>query len=159
RDRLPRAVLVDLAKTRATVFPGMPVFYQAFCEMKDVPALPSLRLCISAGAPLRGSLAEAFHSKFKQPIHSFSGSSECGGICYDREGTAFEDGFVGEPMKNVDIEFVDANADSSQIRVRSPAVADGYFPDPEEAKLGGGIFVPDDLLVKSGGGYKIVGRI
>ena len=51
RDRTPRAVLDDLARTNATVFPGMPVFYQAFCEMTDVPKLPKLRLCISAGAP------------------------------------------------------------------------------------------------------------
>src|SRR3989454_8798307 len=36
QDRTPRAVLEDLAKTNATVFPGMPVFYQAFCEMKNV---------------------------------------------------------------------------------------------------------------------------
>ena len=52
RDRMPRAVLDDLARTSATVFPGMPVFYQAFCEMETVPALPKLRLCISAGARL-----------------------------------------------------------------------------------------------------------
>ena len=52
RDRMPRAVLDDLARTEATVFPGMPVFYQAFAEMDDVPSLPKLRLCISAGAPL-----------------------------------------------------------------------------------------------------------
>ena len=51
RDRMPRAVLDDLARTGATVFPGMPVFYQAFCEMEHAPALPRLRLCISAGAP------------------------------------------------------------------------------------------------------------
>src|SRR5206468_9812515 len=52
RDRTPRAVLVDLARTNATVFPGMPVFYQAFCGMEDIPPLPNLRLCISAGAAL-----------------------------------------------------------------------------------------------------------
>src|SRR5204863_427116 len=52
RDRMPRAVLNDLARTNATVFPGMPVFYQAFSEMEDVPEFPKLRLCISAGAPL-----------------------------------------------------------------------------------------------------------
>jgi len=46
RDRLPRAVLVDFAHTGATVFPGMPLFYQAFCEMETVPDLPKLRLCI-----------------------------------------------------------------------------------------------------------------
>jgi long-chain acyl-CoA synthetase len=159
RDRLPRAVLVDLARTNATVFPGMPVFYQAFCEMKEIPALPKLRLCISAGAPLTASTAKRFHQRFKQPIHSFYGSSECGGICYDREGTTFEDGFVGAPMENVDLTFVDPSAGSSQIRVRSAAVGDGYFPEADKEKLSGGIFVPDDLLVRHGAGFKVVGRI
>src|SRR5260370_18023516 len=71
RDRTPRAVLVDLARTNATVFPGMPVFYQAFCEMEDIPPLPQLRLCISAGAPLQGAVAKKFREKFKLPFHSF----------------------------------------------------------------------------------------
>mgnify|MGYP003693953049 CR=1 FL=1 len=35
-------------------------------------------------------------------IHSFYGASECGGICYDREATNEEEGFVGQPMKGVD---------------------------------------------------------
>jgi long-chain acyl-CoA synthetase len=159
RDRTPRAVLVDLARTNATVFPGMPVFYQAFCEIENVPALPKLRLCISAAAPLSATVARKFFEKFNQPIHSFYGASECGGICYDRDGMTFEDGFVGQPMKGVDLEIVDPTAASSQVRVRSAAVGDGYFPEPDEKKLGGGIFVPDDLLERTGGGFKIVGRI
>ncbi|MEP6602948.1 MAG: class I adenylate-forming enzyme family protein [Spartobacteria bacterium] len=158
-DRLPRAVLVDLARTNATVFPGMPVFYQAFCEMENVPALPKLRLCISAGAPLTGALAKKFWEKFKQPIHSFYGSSECGGICYDREGKEFEDGFVGAPMQDADLEIVDLAAESSQARVRSAAVADGYFPEPDADSLGGRVFVPGDLLTRHGDGFKVVGRV
>jgi len=158
-DRTPRAILGDLARTGATVFPGMPVFYQAFCEMDDIPALPKLRLCISAGAPLSATVAKNFVEKFKQPIHSFYGASECGGICYDRDGTTFEDGFVGKPLKDVDVEMVDPAATSSQIRVRSAAVGDGYFPERDEEKLGGGMFVPDDVLEQSGSGFKIVGRI
>src|SRR5437588_3996140 len=75
QDRTPRAVLDDIAKTNATVFPGMPVFYQAFCEMKDVPMLPKLRLCISAGAPLPLAVAQKFREKFGLPIHSFYGAS------------------------------------------------------------------------------------
>src|SRR5437762_13797341 len=51
-DRMPRAIIDGLAATRAAVFPGMPVFYQSFCEMSEAPSLPDLRLCISAGAPL-----------------------------------------------------------------------------------------------------------
>jgi long-chain acyl-CoA synthetase len=159
RDRTPRAVLADLARTNATVFPGMPIFYQAFCEIEDVPALPELRLCISAGAPLSAAVARKFFEKFKQPIHSFYGASECGGICYDRDGTTFEDGFVGQPMKDVDVEIIDPAAPSSQIQVRSAAVGDGYFPEPDKEKLGNGIFAPDDLLARHDSGFKIVGRI
>lgn len=159
RDRVPRAVLVGLARTNATVFPATPVFYQAFCEIEDVPVLPNLRLCISAGAPLSARVARKFFDEFKQPIHSFYGSSECGGICYDRDGKVFDDGFVGTPMKDLNVLVIDPEAESSQVHVRSPAVGDGYFPEPDEEKLGAGIFTPDDLLTRCGDGFKIVGRI
>ncbi|HEV2046038.1 MAG TPA: class I adenylate-forming enzyme family protein [Chthoniobacterales bacterium] len=159
QDRTPRAVLVDLARTGATVFPGMPIFYQAFCEMENVPALPGLRLCISAGAPLSATVAKKFREKFKQPIHSFYGASECGGICYDRDAANDIEGFVGAAMKDVDLEIVDARAKSSQIRVYSAAVGDGYFPEPDEEKLGRGCFLPDDLLARHNSGFKIVGRV
>ena len=156
---LPRAVLEDLARTNATVFPGMPLFYQAFCEMDNVPVLPKLRLCISAGAPLPVSVARKFREKFGLSIHPFYGASECGGICYDRDATNEVEGFVGQPMNGIDLEMVDARAKSSQICVRSAAVGDGYFPEPDEAKLGDGFFVPDDLLTKTAKGFRIVGRV
>src|SRR5262245_36964036 len=159
RDRTPRAVLADLARSGATVFPGTPVFYQAFCDIGDVPALPKLRLCISAGAPLSTAVAKKFFEKFKQPIHSFYGASECGGICYARQGTTFEDGFVGQPMQGVELEVIDPTESASQIRVHSAAVSDGYFPEGNNQKLGKGVFVPDDLLKRHDSGLKIVGRI
>jgi len=159
RDRTPRAVLADLARSNATVFPGMPVFYQAFCEMEYVPQLPKLRLCISAGASLPRAVAKKFREKFNLMIHSFYGASECGGICYDRETTNEEEGFVGQPIKGVDVEMLDPSARASQIQVHGAAVADGYFPEPDDEKLRDGIFVPDDLLARDDSGFKIVGRI
>jgi len=159
RDRTPRAVLADLARNNATVFPGMPVFYQAFCEMEYVPQLPKLRLCISAGASLPRAVAKKFREKFNLMIHSFYGASECGGICYDRETTNEEEGFVGQPIKGVDVEMLDPSAPASQIQVHGAAVADGYFPEPDDEKLRDGIFVPDDLLARDDSGFKIVGRI
>ena len=159
RDRMPRAVLDDLARTGATVFPGMPVFYQAFCEMENPPALPKLRLCISAGAPLLLEIARKFREKFQRSIHSFYGSSECGGICYDREARSLEPGFVGPPMNGVHLELLEPDAPASLIHVRSAAAGDGYFPEPDEEKLGGGCFAPDDLLSASHEGFRIVGRI
>jgi acyl-CoA synthetase (AMP-forming)/AMP-acid ligase II len=159
RDKTPRAVLADLARTGASVFPGTPAFYQAFCDLGDVPPLPKLRLCISAGAPLASAVAKKFFEKFKQPIHSFYGASECGGICYDRDATTFEDGFVGQAMQEVEVELMEPTKSVSQVRVRSAAVSDGYFPEPDERKLGNGVFVPDDLLARHQSALKIVGRI
>jgi long-chain acyl-CoA synthetase len=156
-DRIPRAVIDGLAASRATVFPGMPVFYQSFCEMNERPPLPDLRLCISAGAPLPVETAQAFREKVRREIHSFYGASECGGICYVREAQPIP-GFVGEAMSGVTLELVDPKVSNSLIRVRSWAVADGYFPAPGEDKLWHGIFVPDDLLEKTARGYRIVGR-
>src|SRR5262249_2871716 len=159
RDTTPRAVLADLARTGATVFPGTPIFYQALCEVQDVPLLPKLRLCISAGAPLSRTVAKKFFEKFNQTIHSFYGASECGGICYDRNGTRFEDGLVGRPMRGVEVRFINPTQSASQIRVRSAAVSDGYFPEPDEQKLGNSVFVPDDLLAQQDSDLKILGRV
>jgi long-chain acyl-CoA synthetase len=159
RDRIPRAVLDDLARTNATVFPGVPLFYQAFGEINDAPPLPKLRLCISAGAPLAQTVARAFAQKFGRPIHSFYGASECGGICYDHEALSVEEGFAGQPMCGVELQPLDPTAKSSQVRVRSAAVGDGYFPEAEPEKLGGGSFCPDDLLRITERGVQLVGRL
>src|SRR5437870_13844520 len=99
----------------------MPVFYQAFCEMKAVPILPKLRLCISAGAPLPTTVPKKFRERFGSPIHSFYGASECGGICYDRETANDSAGFVRSPMKDAALEVNYPTPKSSQGRVRRPA--------------------------------------
>lgn len=157
-DRLPRAILDGLVATEASVFPGMPVLYQALCEIEEPPPLPALRLCISAGAPLPLKVARNFGAKYQHAIHSFYGSSECGGICYDRDALLLDEGFVGRAMERVEVDLIDAGNESARVRVRSAAAANGYFPEPEPEKLGGGMFVPDDLLSQSDGGFRIVGR-
>jgi len=158
-DRLPRAILNGLASSDATVFPGMPVFYQKLTESENSPALPHLRLCISAGAPLLKNVAIGFSQKFSLKIHTFYGASECGGIGYDvSETREYEDGFVGTPMKNVSIQFREDSGESL-IDVRSGAVGDGYFPQPEPGTLCDGIFTPSDLLENSATGMRVVGRV
>jgi long-chain acyl-CoA synthetase len=104
-------------------------------------------------------VAKEFREKFKQSIHSFYGSSECGGICYDRGAPLLAPGFVGQPMRGLDLELLEPAAPATRVRVRSAAVGDGYFPEPDEEKLGRGQFIPDDLLSASGDGFRIVGRI
>ena len=157
-DRMPRAILNDLAATRATVFPGMPVFYQNFVALENVPELPSLRLCISAGAPLAINVAARFTSKFGRKIHTFYGASECGGIAYDSSAhVTYEDGFIGTPMRHVDVKPTDASIPST-ITVRSDAVGDGYYPLADLTVLGSGRFVPSDLIRIGERGMYIAGR-
>jgi len=158
-DRLPRAILNGLASSGATVFPGMPVFYQKLSELENAPALPRLRLCISAGAPLLKNVALAFSQKFGLKIHTFYGASECGGIGYDATRTLdYQDGFVGTPMKNVITRFHEPTGESL-IDVQSEAVGDGYFPTPEPETLSAGRFTPGDLLEKNAAGMRVTGRV
>jgi acyl-CoA synthetase (AMP-forming)/AMP-acid ligase II len=155
-DRMPRAILHDLARTGATVFPGMPLFFEKLAGMEGAPALPALRLCISAGAPLPARVGEAFSARFLQKVHSFYGSSECGGIGYDLSAERlYEEGFVGRPMRNVVIEPV---GEAGQIAVRSAAVGQGYYPEEAPEVLGEGRFVPGDLVKLAERGMYITGR-
>lgn len=151
-DRLPRAILDGLARSGATVFPATPVLFQHLAEIEG-PALPKLRLCISAGAPLTRAVWEKFRLRFGLRLHTFYGSSECGGIAYDREGELPEEGFVGEPMRGVEV----AVASDGRIEVRSEAVGDGYFPEDDSA-LGGGCFRPADFVRETPRGLVLAGR-
>lgn len=156
-DRMPRAILNGLAESGATVFPGLPVFFQKLSELECQP-FARLRLCISAGAPLQPATAAAFRAKFGLKLHSFYGSSECGGIAYDTTETDQPAGFVGQPMRGVTLDCEDAE-EASRIRIRSAAVGGGYFPEPEPAVLGNGCFSPGDLVQLSESGLTLVGRV
>src|SRR5205823_13530234 len=107
-------------------------------------------------------LAKAVTSQFSKknniPTHSFSGASDGGGICNEHDVKSDGEGFGGQPVKGVDIEMDDPRAPASQVCIRTPAVGDGYFPESDQAKLGDGFFVPDDLLNKTANGFRIVGR-
>ena len=154
-ERMPRAILDDLARTGATVFPGMPVFFEKLAGMKGAE-LPGLRLCISAGAPLPARVGEEFSARYGLKIHTFYGSSECGGIGYDaEEDFVYEEGFAGRAMRNVEIV---AEGDAGQIAVRSGAVGEGYYPGEEPEILGGGRFVPGDLVRFGERGMYLAGR-
>lgn len=157
-DRMPRAILNDLASSGATVFPGTPVFFQKFAELQNPPALPALRLCISAGAPLPRTVGENFTARFGLKIHPFYGSSECGGIAYDATPEpAYEEGFVGLPLQGVTVGV--SGDEAGAIAVCGAAVGDGYFPTRDDAALGAGRFVPGDLVRCMDRGLYLVGRV
>lgn len=144
----------------ATVLPTVPPYLDALLRLSQAPVRPrSLRLVIAAGAPLSAHTASGFREIFGLPVHVFYGASECGGICYDREGGAAERGSVGTPVEGVEVELRagPASAGGSAIVVRSPAVAAGYVPDPDQ-RLAGGRFVAGDLGRWQRGELVLLGR-
>jgi long-chain acyl-CoA synthetase len=155
-DRMPRAVYNHLLSCGATVFPGTPALFQALSSLTGVKKSGSIRLCISAGAPLAPEVSRQFFSGFGLKIHSFYGSSECGGIAYDRnEDPERPSGFVGTPLDGVEV----VKTDEDRIAVRGPNVGDGYLPDPDPTMLDGIRFVPGDMIEWTNLGLRLVGRV
>ncbi len=145
---------VTAARLGATFFPTVPAYLDALVRMSDPPPRPDcLRLVITAGAPLSAATSARFRERFGRPVHVFYGSSECGGICYDREGGAAERGTVGAPVEGVKVTI-----DDQGVLVESPAVSSGYFPDPGE-RLQDGRFRAGDLAVWKGGELALRGRV
>lgn len=156
-DMIPQAVRGGLKASGATVFPGVPALFRALSGLG--PGELRLRLCISAGAPLSPDVAKAFHEMWRRKVHTFYGSSECGGICYDAgEEIISENGYVGFPLQGVKLRPLAENW-PSQVEVRSPAVGLGYHPAGEDDELKGGVFRPADLLSGGSQGYAITGRV
>jgi long-chain acyl-CoA synthetase len=170
-DDGPFAPLDDARAAGATVFPTVPAYLDALARTAEPPPLPpSLRLVLTAGAPLSAATSARFRERFGLAVHVFYGASECGGICYDREGGAAERGTVGAPVAGVEVAAepppdggADAGCDSAggdggRVAVRSAAVASGYLPagDP---RLGGGRFLTQDLGAWKNGELALTGRL
>src|SRR5690606_31117850 len=73
-----------IRKHRITVYPSVPALLRILADTPSLKTLKPLRLVISAGAVLDPEIARRFHRKFDLKIHNFYGSSETGGIAYDR---------------------------------------------------------------------------
>jgi long-chain acyl-CoA synthetase len=104
---LPQAVAAEVEKWQPTVLPSVPAVLRALAGADIAAArLRSLRTVISAGAPLLPETAWAFQARFGLKIHNFYGSSETGGIAYDRTGAATLAGrSVGRPLRGVRLHF------------------------------------------------------
>jgi acyl-CoA synthetase (AMP-forming)/AMP-acid ligase II len=141
---VPRQLIEWIRFHRTTVFPSVPAIFCALASMPVRFRLTPLRLAISAGAPLTAEVARAFFERFHLEIHNFYGSSETGGICYDRKGDATLEGrSVGKPLTGVTV-----RVDHGAIEVESSAVA----------KRGGRWRMPDRGEWNSQGEIVLLGR-
>ncbi|MDY7095419.1 MAG: class I adenylate-forming enzyme family protein [Acidobacteriota bacterium] len=174
----PFAALQAGHRHGATFLPTVPAYLQALLKKQEPPPWPeTLRLTITAGAPLLPETARRFRQAYGRSIHVFYGSSESGGITYDRRGDAGERGSLGTPVTGVEIELEAAGGapggDRGLVTVRSPAVARAYLDrdtevngDPElpssnlhAPNLHDGCFRTNDLAELRGGELFLLGRV
>jgi acyl-CoA synthetase (AMP-forming)/AMP-acid ligase II len=157
----PRSTLRQAERAAVEVLPLVPLQVDLLSRLSDPPPLPaSLRQVIAAGAPLPAPVAERFRRVYRLGVTRFYGTSETGPIACG-EALSSESPTApgsGRPMPGVQIEVL-AEADETvgQLQVRSPAVAEGYYPDSDPV-LGGGAFLTDDLGHVDGGELSLCGR-
>jgi acyl-CoA synthetase (AMP-forming)/AMP-acid ligase II len=149
---LPHAIAADFQCWQPTVFPSVPAVWRALAASAlPAAALTSLRLGISAGAPLDPSVARDFAARFGKRLHAFYGSSETGGIAFDRSGEATLRGGVGRPLQGVAI----ASRRGQRIEVSSAAV----FTQSNRRRRGRrGAWILPDQVASGPRGLTILGR-
>ena len=118
-EYVPRQLVAWIQRHGVTVLPVVPALLRVLAALPPGPNLAQVRLVISAGAVLSPEIARAFLARFGLKIHNFYGSSETGGITYDRTGNAALTGrSVGKPLEGVSIVL-----QAGRITVKSAAVA------------------------------------
>ena len=95
--------------------------------LDQAPYLPTLDLCVSAGARMPQTLALAWQERFGTRVRQLYGSTETSVISIDRSAQSPPPGTVGTPIDEVEIRILS----DGEVAVRSPMVMSGYVADPE----------------------------
>jgi long-chain acyl-CoA synthetase len=152
-----------IAGERVSVFVGVPAMFGALAETRwpEAVDLSSLRLCLSASAPLPARVARRFRERYGAPLGQIYGTTETGTVTVSRQPIEAEPpGSVGVPLPGVTVEVRGEDAallppgGVGHIAIGSPAAATGYDGGPGDggSAFAGGFFVPGDLGWTDGDG-------
>ncbi len=148
----PEVVRAAGARFAAVTLPAVPALWRTWHHAGVIPG--SVRLGISAGAPLTLALEEEIFRHHGLKIHNFYGASECGGIAYDATDEPRPDShYVGGAMANVVLDINPAGC----LEVRGRNVAEGYWPECA-CTLSDSVYVTTDLAEMRDGYVFLHGR-
>lgn len=146
RAFVPQQVPLWIKQYRVSVLPTVPAVLRLLATLPGRARLGPLRLVISAGARLPPETTRDFAARFGLPVHNFYGSSETGGICYDRRASPSATGeSVGTALTGVDVSLTSRG----RVRVSSEAVAAGRA---------GAFTLPDFGRLNARGELEVLGR-
>ena len=136
--------VIDLIeKESITVFPAVPFMLNVLAEtfLPRPRDFSSLKLVISAGAPLSEETFNKFHNKFGIYPRQLYGSTETGVISINlSDNIKDKHDSVGRPVKNVEVRILKEDGspakvnETGEITVRSPSMTSGYYGLPEETE-------------------------
>src|SRR5262249_33325811 len=150
---LPERLRQSAKSCSALTLAAVPALWRAWHEAGVLRQ--NVRLAISAGAPLPLALEQEIFQRSGLKLHNFYGATECGGIAYDAtEVPRTDPACVGTPLRNVTLSI----AEDGCLEVRSAAVAQSYWPQPEP-NLSGGCYHTSDLAAIEQGQIFLRGRI
>jgi long-chain acyl-CoA synthetase len=156
-----------------TAFLGVPTMYMALLAAAQAGGpIPSLRLCVSGGAPLPVKVLEEFNERFSTRIQEGYGLSETSPTAtVNQLEFGVEPGSIGHPIWGVEVEIADADVEDAivlkavgevgEIVIRGHDVFAGYHerPDATAAAIVDGWFRSGDLGTKDERGFlRIVDR-
>ena len=149
---LPEIVRAAGGKYGSVTMPAVPALWRTWSDAKAIPK--SVRLAISAGAPLPLSLEQDIFQNAGLKVHNFYGATECGGIAYDSSETPRQDSAcIGAPMRNV---FLSLNSQGC-LEVHGKNVGETYWPEPSPA-LSDAVYTTSDLAEINDGLIYLRGR-
>lgn len=150
---LPEILRAVAQRFSAITLPAVPALWKVWHESKAI--VPQIALAISAGAPLPLPLEQAVFDSCGVKIHNFYGSTECGGIAFDRSSVPrAAANCAGTALDNVELTI----SSSGTLVVESGAVAETYWPEAGSG-LGAGRFVTADLVEINGQTIHLLGRV
>jgi long-chain acyl-CoA synthetase len=169
--------LKTITRVKATAMPGVPTMYQALLDHPDFAKtdFSSLRVCISGGAPLPGSVKDQFEARSGARLVEGYGLTESSGVVSANpyEG-ANRTGTIGQPLPGTQIRLLDkedptrdaAPGEPGELAVQGPQVMSGYWNRPEadtvtfaERADGRWLRTGDVAVLEQDGYLRIVDRI
>ncbi|MDO8753527.1 MAG: long-chain fatty acid--CoA ligase [Anaerolineales bacterium] len=138
-------VLDNIAKYRATIFPGVPALYNGINNHPDVKAgkydLTSIKACISGSAPLLRETKEEFERLTGGKVFEGYGLSEAptGTHCNPLNGEN-RDGSIGMPLPDMEVKIISLDDSETEVQdgeigeiiLHGPQVMKGYHNMPTE---------------------------
>jgi acyl-CoA synthetase (AMP-forming)/AMP-acid ligase II len=149
---LPEAVRIAASGHENVCLAGVPALWRVWHKSGAIPQ--NVRLAISAGAPLPLALEHSIYEGAGLKVHNFYGSSECGGIAFDKTSKPrSESSCAGTALDNVPVSI----ASNGCLEVSGPAVGKGFFPVAEPS-LADGVFRSADIAEIREGKIYLLGR-